>query len=104
MVYLTNTQDMLKQILEKLDNIESILSKQQKQPLTLDEAFKYLGFTKSYLYKMTCTNQIPYYQPNGKKIYFKKAELDEWIFKHKRKSKEEIEKESDEYIRKHPRK
>jgi hypothetical protein len=35
-------------------------------------------------------------------LYFKKSELEEWIFKHRIKSSFEIEKEADEYIRKHP--
>jgi len=51
---------------------------------------------------MTCHNALPYYKPSGKKIYFKKSELEEWIFKHRIKSSEDIEKEADEYIRKHP--
>ena len=104
MVYLINTQEMIKQILEKLEYIESILREQQKQPLTIEEASSYLNLSKKYLYKLTCTNKIPYYKPNGRKIYFKKSELEEWIFQHRIKSGYEIEKEADEYIRKHPRK
>lgn len=93
---------MLKIILEKLEKIESILNEQQKQPLTLNEASEFLNVSKSYLYKMTCQNKLPYYQPNGKKIYFKKSELEEWIFKHRVKTHEDIEREAEEYIRKHP--
>jgi excisionase family DNA binding protein len=102
MVYLINTEKMIIQILEKLENIESLLKDQYKQPLTMEEASIYLRVSKSYLYKMTCQSTLPYYKPNGKKIYFKKAELDEWIFKHRIKSNEDIEKEADEYIRKNP--
>jgi excisionase family DNA binding protein len=107
MVYLTNTQGMLKSILEKLEKIESILSQQNsdssiRQPMNIEDASKFLGYSKAYLYKMTCNRQIPYYRPNGKKIVFKKSELEEWIFKHRIKSHEDIEKEADEYIRKHP--
>lgn len=66
MVYLTNTHEMLKLILEKIDKIEAVLSEHQKQPLTLNEASEFLKISKSYLYKMTCQNKLPYYQPNGK--------------------------------------
>lgn len=95
-----NAEEIIKQILEKLKNIESLLKDQYKQPLTLEEAGRYLNISKSYLYKMTYQNTLPYYKPNGKKIYFKKAELDEWIFKNRIKSGEDIEKEANEYIRK----
>jgi len=36
MVYLINTEKMVKQILEKLENIESLLKDQYKQTLTLE--------------------------------------------------------------------
>lgn len=30
------------------------------------------------LYKLTSKGDIPYFKPNGKKLYFKRTELDEW--------------------------
>ena len=102
MVYIINNDKMTKQILEKLEKIEAILKEQTRQPMTLEEASKFLNFSKSTLYKMTCQNRLPYYRPNGKRIYFKKSELEAWIFKHRIKTDEEMEKEADEYVKKHP--
>jgi len=75
MAYLINTEKMIKQILEKLETIETLLKDQYKQPLTLEEASIYLRVSKSYLYKMTCQSTLPYYKPNGKKYILKKMNL-----------------------------
>lgn len=51
----------------------------EKTFFTMKEAAAYLGIAKSYLYKMTAKKKIPFYTPMGRKIYFKKSELDNWI-------------------------
>jgi excisionase family DNA binding protein len=51
----------------------------EKVFLTTKEAAAYLGMALSYLYKLTAKKSIPFYTPTGKKIYFKKSELDEWM-------------------------
>jgi excisionase family DNA binding protein len=50
-----------------------------KNVLTLDEACVYLGYKKSYMYKLTSAGIIPYSKPNGKTIFFDKAKLEEWM-------------------------
>ncbi len=67
-------------ILEKLNKLENILTKQNKKPLNLKEASAYLGFRPSYLYKLTHKKIIPFHKPSGKMLFFSKSELDEWIF------------------------
>lgn len=47
--------------------------------LTLKEACDYIGYSKAYMYKLTMLNIIPHSKPNGKKIYFDKHKLDEWL-------------------------
>lgn len=49
--------------------------------LTLQEAAKFLGISKSLLYKLTSRLLIPHFKPRGKMIYFEKKELEEWIRK-----------------------
>lgn len=49
-----------------------------KDVLTTDEAAAYLGISKSYLYKLTCLNLIPYSKPMGKMCYFRRSELEQW--------------------------
>lgn len=95
---------MLNQILEKLDKIETMLKAQSVKLMTLDEVSEYLKVSRSHMYKLTSMNQIPFYKPNGKIVYFKKSEIDDWVLKNRRKTKEEIDEIADEYIREHPRK
>ena len=47
-----------------------------KEVLTSDEAAKYMGVSKSYLYKLTMRQQIPHYKPMGKMCYFNRLELE----------------------------
>ena len=88
---------MEKQLLQKLSNIESLLSKSDR-PLTLDEASQYLNISKSFLYKLTSTNRITHYKPNGKRIYFQKSDLDKWLMRIPVRSIEQIEQDADDYI------
>lgn len=87
--------------MSKLMTIEKVLNEQKvlkKNVLTFTEAAGYLGISKSNLYKMTSAGKIPCYKPNGKKIYFSREEIDQWILTHRHASDEELEKEADEYI------
>ena len=50
-----------------------------KEVLTLEEAALFMGISKSSLYKMTHRHELPFFRPNGKLIYFEKAELLKWM-------------------------
>lgn len=50
-----------------------------KEVLTSAEAAKYMGISKSYLYKLTMNRQIPHYKPLGKMCYFNRLELEQWL-------------------------
>ena len=63
----------------------------EKEFLTTKEAAAYLGMALSYLYKMTAKKSIPFYTPTGKKIYFKKSELDDWMNSSRVATNDEIE-------------
>jgi excisionase family DNA binding protein len=65
------------------------LEKTEKQPgkdrpdntlLSFREAQSYLGFSHSYLYRLTSQKLIPHYKPTGKVIFFSKEELQAWVF------------------------
>ena len=84
-------------ILERLDSIDKRLNQietlfpSQKKTLTLDELVTYTGYTKSYIYKLTSTNQIPCSKPRGKKLFFEKEKVDLWLLQNRKKSKDEID-------------
>ena len=51
----------------------------EKNILTVDEVINYTGFSQKQIYKLTSTRAIPHYKPSGRKLFFKKDEIDEWI-------------------------
>jgi excisionase family DNA binding protein len=50
-----------------------------KNILTVDGLIEYTGFSQKQIYKLTSTRVIPHYKPSGRKLFFKKDEIDEWI-------------------------
>lgn len=44
-----------------------------KEVLTSDEVARYMGISKSYLYKLTMRNETPHYKPMGKVCYFNRV-------------------------------
>lgn len=88
-------------ILEKLERIEKLLETQQamqKQVLNFNDACIYLELSQSHLYKLTSTGSIPHYKPNGKKLYFNRQELDNWLLRNRSNSIHEIEQEAANYL------
>ena len=82
---------------QQLARIERLLAG-QKDTLTLEEASTYSGISKSYLYKLTSGGIIPHYKPEGKTIYFDRAELDSWLKRNRVKTVEEIEQEATTFV------
>ena len=88
-------------IQEQLKEIKQLLEKQnlqQNEFLTLKEASDYLQLSKSCLYKMTSKKELPFYAPGGKKIYFKREELNYWILNSRISSVNDIELEVENYL------
>lgn len=63
-----------------------------KNYLTSKEAADYIGTTRGYLYKLAFQqHKIPYYSPTGRKMLFKREELDAWIEKGRVSTNDELE-------------
>lgn len=77
----------------RLEVTESLLSN-AKEVLTVEEAAKFLGLSKSFVYKMTHEGAIPFYKPNGKVCYFEKECLLEWMRSNKVATKDEVREEA----------
>lgn len=68
-----------------------------KEVLTTDEAAKYMGISKSYLYKLTMGQQIPHYKPMGKMCYFNRLELEQWLQSNRVSTSDEISQQAHIY-------
>ena len=88
-------------IFEKLEHLENMLSGQtmlKKEVLNFNEAALYLDVSHSHLYKLTSKGAIPAYKPNGKKLYFNREELNNWLLSNKLTTKDEINTLADNYL------
>ncbi len=94
---IVTTQDELENLIQ--NSVRKALNEQSDKPettktefLNLKEAAKYLNLANQTIYGLTSKNEIPFLK-RGKKLYFKKSELENWINEGKRKSVAEIKKE-----------
>ena len=65
--------------IQSLENQISKLTLLNSEILSFDEACIYIGVSKSTLYKLTSKNRIKHFKPNGKKIFFERKDIDNWI-------------------------
>jgi len=93
-------------IVQKLNTIENLLRTAMKpevsksflpEVINIDEASDYVHLSKSTIYKQTSERTIPHFK-RGKKLYFKRSELDEWLTTNKVDTQEENEKKAIDYI------
>jgi excisionase family DNA binding protein len=91
---------MEKEIFQELQMLGENIEQQKlltKEIFNLQEASKYLGLSKSALYKKTSLNVIPFYKPNGKIIYFKKADLDDYMLSNRQPTDDEIREKANNF-------
>ena len=56
------------EIKKELQVIKELLANNKKKVLNLNELADYIGFSKSYVYKLTSQNLIPHWIVTGKPI------------------------------------
>lgn len=82
---------------QRLCNIEKLLTA-TKTVLTFDEACNYTGHAKSFMYKLTSQGKIPCYKPEGKMIFFDRAELEKWLLRNRITPASEIDEQASTYV------
>ncbi|KXB46041.1 DNA binding domain, excisionase family [Bacteroidales bacterium KA00344] len=70
---------MTEELKQVADQVTANIINCTKEILTSDEAARYMGISKSYLYKLTMRQQIPHFKPMGKMCYFNRQELEAWL-------------------------
>ncbi len=99
------TMQLLERMAQTLDHIEQLLATQQtltfnKDTLDINEAATYTNYSKGYIYHLTHERRIPHYK-RGKKVYFDKKRLDEWLKLQPVKSEEELESDAQTWCATH---
>ena len=82
----------------QLDRIERNTLLAAKNVLNISDVALLTGLSKSWLYKATCTHSIPYYKPNGKQVYFDRAEIEAWMKQNRVATTDEIEQMATNYV------
>ncbi len=67
--------------------------------LTFEQGCKYLGYKKSYVYKMTSAGILPFSKPNGKAIFFNRELLENWMLSNPSSSRSEKQVEAATYVK-----
>ena len=91
-------------LFNKIESIESLLRAQslvEKEVLNFEEACAYLQLSESHLYRLTSKRLIPHSCPNGKKLYFKRTDLENWMLQNPQFSLTNVEKDASEFVRTH---
>lgn len=91
-------KDMEEKILTELEAIKQYSMLAAKNVLNFEDAIVITGLSRSFLYKLTCTHQIPHYKPNGKQIYFDRAELEAWMKQNRVATQTEAQQQAINYI------
>lgn len=75
------------------------LSNTKQEILSLSEACEITGFSKSWMYKLTSTREIPHFKsPGGKKIFFIQSEILDWLLQNRVSISKEIDANAVEYV------
>lgn len=90
--------EFIQKEIEELKKLLKQTNLLNKEILSVEDATEYLQLSKSCLFKMTSKREIPFYKPGGKKIYFKRSELDNWITSAKVESIDDMENEVELYL------
>lgn len=61
-----------------------------KAVLTVSECAKYMGISRSTLYKMMMRREIPYSKPNGKMAFFSRTEVEAWLMSNRVATSDEL--------------
>jgi excisionase family DNA binding protein len=69
--------------------------------LTFEQGCQYLGYAKSYVYKLTSAGILPYSKPNNKSIFFDREKLEAWMLSNANSSRKEKEIEAATYVSTH---
>ena len=94
-------------ILEKLNNIEKAIEKLNTSSnsdddfMNIEQVASFVGLSKATVYGLTHERKIPHFKA-GKRLYFKKSDIVNWITKNRVNTKQEIDQMADEYIFKNP--
>ena len=95
-----NSDEVLQQVMLRLDRIERLTLIAAKNTLDLQEAVLYTGYSEGHIYRLTSERRIPHFK-ESRKLYFDKKELDAWMQKQRVLTVDEIDSKASTYVATH---
>ena len=87
---------------KKIESLEALIcANSKKELMTLEDVVAYTGYRRSSLLTLVCHREIPVYKPRGGKLFFKRSEIDEWMFRNRQRTNEELRAEANTYCLTH---
>lgn len=102
-----NLEELLRQIIREeinealvkhIQKIDKDEKSSEHQILTVEDFAEYTGYSKAHVYHLTSKRQIPFYKPTGKRIYFKRSDVDTWLLSNRKMSNFEIQAKAEDFI------
>jgi excisionase family DNA binding protein len=95
-IFTSFTKEELKSVIKEslseiLNNINNNIVKEEI--FTIDEAAHFTKLAKQTIYQLTSKREIPFFK-KCKKLFFKKSELEQWLFASRKLTKEELKTEA----------
>lgn len=67
--------------------------------LSVDDVCRMTGMKRERIYRLTCEQRIPYYKVRGgRRIHFKRAEIEEWLTENHIRTKADIDDAATTYV------
>jgi excisionase family DNA binding protein len=66
--------------------------------LSTEKVAQFTGYSKAYIYHLVYQRKIPCYKPNGQRLFFKKSELENFLFRGKQATGYELSNKADEIL------
>jgi len=96
-----NAKEIKQLVTEALEKYFGKVNDLHKDILDVVGVAEYIDMSPSYIRKLVSQGKIPYRKPWGKRLYFVKLEIDEYIIS-KSKGKFDADSAADDYIQDNP--
>ena len=94
---LKHIEDMLSKLNIAKDSTQLSPAKSTSDFLTVSQSALYLSVSRATIYRYTAERIIPHFK-SGKRLYFKRSDLEAWVTAHRVSSNEEISEEVENYL------
>ena len=81
------------EVLQELKEIKALIEQGIKsdRPMNIEEASKFLGLSVNYVYALCNKKKLSHFKPNGKKLFFLREDLLNFILRNKVSSDSQVD-------------